>query len=133
MLAYASPVDAPPATDDLYYAGAWHTWLVGGLGPGGKAIYALDITDPTQFSEANAASLVIGEWDSNSLQCVGNGGCNQSLGNTYGIPVIRRLHNGRWGVIFGNGIGSASGDAGIYVMTVDPATGARSFYYLSMA
>jgi len=47
------------------------------------------------------------------------------------VPVIRRLHNGMWGVIFGNGIGSASGDAGIYVMTVDPASGARSFYYLS--
>ena len=124
-------VDAPPTTDDLYYNGAWHTWLVGGLGPGGNAIYALDVTDPTQFNETNAAALVIGEWNSNNLQCVGNGGCNQSLGNTYGVPVIRRLHNGMWGVIFGNGIGSASGDAGIYVMTVDPASGARSFYYLS--
>jgi type IV pilus assembly protein PilY1 len=124
-------VDAAPATDDLYYKGAWHTWLVGGLGAGGKAIYMLDITDPTQFSEANAASLVIGEWIPGNLQCVSNGGCGQNLGNTYGVPVIRRLHNGMWGVIFGNGYGSASGDAGIYVMTVDPATGARSFYYLS--
>jgi type IV pilus assembly protein PilY1 len=123
-------VDAPPATDDLFYSGAWHTWLVGGLGPGGGAIYMLDVTDPTQFSEKNAAALVIGEWTANNLQCVGNGGCGQNLGNTYGVPVIRRLHNGSWGVIFGNGFGSASGDAGIFIMTVNPASGARAFYYL---
>ena len=123
-------VDAPPATDDLFYSGAWHTWLVGGLGPGGGAIYMLDVTDPTQFTEANAASLVIGEWTANNLQCVGAGGCGQNLGNTYGVPVIRRLHNGSWGVIFGNGFGSASGDAGIFIMTVNPTSGAKAFYYL---
>lgn len=123
-------VDAPPATDDLFYGGAWHTWLVGGLGAGGSAIYALDVTDPTQFSEGNASSLVIGEWTPNTIQCVGNGGCGRNLGNTYGVPVIRRLHNGNWGVIFGNGFGSASGDAGIFIMTVNPTSGARSFYYL---
>ena len=27
--------------------GAWHTWLVGGLGAGGAAIYALDVTNPS--------------------------------------------------------------------------------------
>ncbi|WP_055324385.1 PilC/PilY family type IV pilus protein, partial [Ralstonia solanacearum] len=30
-------VDATPGTGDLYYNGAWHTWLVGGLGGGGNA------------------------------------------------------------------------------------------------
>ena len=39
-------VDGTPGTGDLYYGGAWHTWLVGGLGAGGSAIYALDITNP---------------------------------------------------------------------------------------
>ena len=48
-------------------AGQWHTWLVGGLGPGGNAIYALDITNPTQFTEANAANTVIGEWSIHQL------------------------------------------------------------------
>ena len=40
-------VDGTPGTGDLFYAGAWHTWLVGGLGAGGSSIYALDITDPS--------------------------------------------------------------------------------------
>ncbi len=125
-------VDAPPAADDLFYGGAWHTWLVGGLGAGGSAIYMLDVTDPTQFQEGNAASLVIGEWTPNNLSCSGALGntCGQNLGNTYGVPVIRRLHNGDWGVIFGNGYGSATGDAGIYIMTVSPTTAAKTFYYL---
>jgi type IV pilus assembly protein PilY1 len=35
-----------------------------------------------------------------------------------------------WGVIFGNGYGSSSGDAGIFVMTIDPSSGAKAFYYL---
>ena len=126
-------VDATPASGDLFYGGAWHTWLVGGLGAGGAAIYALDVTNPTAatFSEANASRIVKGEWSSANITCANVATCGNNLGNTYGTPQIRRLHNGTWGVIFGNGFGSSSGDAGIYVMTLDPATAAATFYYLS--
>ena len=34
-------------------------------------------------------------------------------------------------MIFGNGFGSAHGDAGIFVMVLDPTTAAPTFYYLS--
>jgi type IV pilus assembly protein PilY1 len=125
-------VDATPGTGDLYYSGAWHTWLVGGLGAGGASIFALDITNPTStnFAESNASSLVVGEWTSSSITCVGNTTCGNSMGATYGTPIIRRLHDGRWAVIFGNGFGSQTGDAGIFVMTVD-SSGNKLFYYLS--
>ena len=124
-------VDAPPGTGDLFYSGAWHTWLVGGLGAGGPAIYALDVTDPTTFSESNAANLVQGEWNSATLTCANVAGCGAKLGNTYGVPQIRRFHNGKWGAVFGNGLGNAGGAAGIFVMTVSQTTGATTFYYLS--
>ena len=125
-------VDAPPDVDDLYYNGTWHAWLVGGLGPGGAAIYALDVTDPTQFTEANAKSVVLGEWTPLTISCVNAAGCGNNLGNTYGVPIIRRLHDGNWGVIFGNGYGSTTGDAGIFIMIVNGASGAiSSTYYLS--
>ncbi len=125
-------VDGPPSTGDLFYAGAWHSWLVGGLGPGGAAIYALDVTDPKQFAESNAAALVVGEWTANGITCAGGGSsCGSNLGNTYGMPQIRRLHDGNWGVIFGNGLNSSTGDAGIFVMVVSQANGSTSFYYLS--
>jgi len=132
-------VDAPPGSGDLFYAntacpgGCWHTWLVGGLGAGGAAIYALDVTDPTQFSEGNAAKLVIGEWTPSTIPggCANSATCGNSLGQTYGTPQIRRLHDGKWGIIFGNGLNSSSGDAGIFVLTVSPTNGSTSLYYLS--
>jgi type IV pilus assembly protein PilY1 len=136
-------VDAQPGTGDLYYAGAWHTWLVGGLGPGGAAIYALDITNPGTgstdgFSESTAANTVIGEWSTTptgtTLTCAtdtGSSKCGINLGNTYGTPELHRFHNGTWGAVFGNGFGSSTGDAGIYVMLVNASTGAPTFYYLS--
>jgi type IV pilus assembly protein PilY1 len=134
-------VDATPAVGDLFYnantgAGAvWHTWLVGGLGAGGAAIYAIDITNPGNFSEANASSVVLGEWNPSTITCaIAPTSCGGNLGNTFGTPQIRRLHNGQWGVIFGNGFGSSTGDAGIYVMTISFSTSGKltpSFYYLS--
>jgi type IV pilus assembly protein PilY1 len=109
-LDYASPsyfhnfsVDAPPRAADLFYSGKWHTWLAGGLGAGGSAIYALDVTDPTQFSETNAASLVIGEWTPSNLSCANVSNCGSYLNNTYGTPIIWRFHNNNWGMVFGNG------------------------------
>jgi type IV pilus assembly protein PilY1 len=87
-------VDATPGTGDVFYGGAWHTLLVGGLGAGGAGVFALNITypavpaiavspanatDPT-FSEGNASSIVIGDWSTttnasgtttSTLACVG--------------------------------------------------------------
>jgi type IV pilus assembly protein PilY1 len=126
-------VDATPGVGDLFYGGSWHTWLVGGLGAGGAGLFALDVTDPStaSFNEGNATGVVIGDWSAATLTCANSSTCNTNLGNTYGTPLIRRLHNGMWGVIFGNGFGSSSGDAGIYVMTVDQSTAAKTFYYFS--
>jgi type IV pilus assembly protein PilY1 len=123
-------VDATPGTGDLFYQGNWHTWLIGGLGPGGNAIYALDITQPANFNEASAATVVMGEWSSTTLTCVNVGGCGANLGKTYGVPQIRRFHNGKWGAVFGNGLGTASGAAGIFVMIVDPISATKTFYYI---
>jgi type IV pilus assembly protein PilY1 len=123
-------VDATPGTGDLFYNKTWHTWLAGGLGAGGAELYVLDITNPASFSEGSASSIVIGDWTSSSISC--SPSCGKHLGNTYGTPVIRRLHDGKWAVIFGNGFGSACGDAGIFIMTVNPSTGAiANTYYLS--
>jgi type IV pilus assembly protein PilY1 len=135
-------VDATPGSGDLFYNDSWHSWLAGGLGAGGAAFYILDITDPANLNESKAASLVVGEWVAGNdtvpgaINCSGNGlsnntDCGLNLGNVTGAPLIRRLHNGTWGVIFGNGLGSATGDAGIYILTIDPKTQAKNWYYLS--
>ncbi|MGH8548522.1 MAG: pilus assembly protein, partial [Methylococcales bacterium] len=96
-------VDATPTIGEAFYGQSWHTVLAGGLGGGGQAIFALDITDPAQFAESNAASLVLWEFsDAN----------DPDLGNTYGQPVnIVRLHNGQWAAVFGNGYNNTAPDA----------------------
>ncbi|GAB2560354.1 pilus assembly protein [Rhodanobacter koreensis] len=109
-------VDATPGVGDLFYGSKWHTWLVGGVGSSGKEIYALDITNPTGFSENTAASVVIGDWTSATTGM-------SHLGNTVGTPIIARLHNGQWAVIFGNGLGSGT-TAGVYIGLVDKTSGA---------
>jgi type IV pilus assembly protein PilY1 len=115
-------VDAAPGTGDVFYGGAWHTWLVGGLGPGGKEIFALDVTNPSTFSDTNAPTIVRGAWDSTTLT---------NLGFTYGTPLVRRMHNGQWAIIFGNGIGSSSHLGGIYIGLIDKTSGAVTFTWLS--
>jgi type IV pilus assembly protein PilY1 len=133
---HAFDVDATPDYGDVFYGNAWHTWLVGGLGAGGQAIYALDITNPSNFSEANAATLVKGEWTPTSLNVAGAcanvaTNCGNYMGNTFGTPQVRRFHNGKWGFIFGNGYGSTNGKAGIYIVTIDSTTAATTVYFLN--
>jgi type IV pilus assembly protein PilY1 len=142
-------VDSTPATGDLYYSGGWHTWIVSGLGVGGhpegpqndnsatvtapvSALFALDVTTPTaaNFIEGNAASLVKGEWTSASISCTGNATCGTNFGQTLSKPLIKRLHDGTWGVIWGNGTNSASQRAGIYILHIDPSDGSQKVQYI---
>lgn len=114
-------VDATPVAGDVFYGGAWHTLLAGGVGSTGQEIYALDITDPTAF----AASKVVGDWDSSTLT---------HLGNTVGTPIVARMHNGDWAIIFGSGLVPAGTPSpqteGIYIGLIDPTTGAVTFQFL---
>jgi len=114
-------VDGSPVSRDAFYAGDWHTVLVGGLNNGGQGIYALDITNPATFTESNASSRVLWEFsDAN----------DSDLGQTYGEPQIVKMNNGEWVAIFANGYNntladghqSSTGDAVLYI--VDIATGA---------
>lgn len=128
-------VDAAPGSGDLFYANSWHTWLIGSMGMGGKGIYALDVTDPSEsnFTEGNAGSLVEGEWSSANISCINGTACGKSLGYSLGTPVVTRFHNGQWGAVFGNGYDSENGDAALFVMLVDPGSGQKRFYSISTA
>lgn len=73
-------------------------YLVGTLGRGGKGLFALDVTDPDNFSPTEAL------WES-----VGYGaGADIDMGHVMGRPVIGRMENGTWAVIVGNGYNSRS-------------------------
>ena len=125
-------VDGSPTVVDAHIGGAWKTALVGGLNKGGQGIYALDVTSPASFSEANAASIFLWEFtdtDTNPDADIVSG--DADLGYTYSQPAIVRLpdpNNGKgiWAAVFGNGYnnteadGSASttGNAVLYVVNL---------------
>ncbi len=99
-------------------AGAWRSILASGLGGGGQAVYALDVTDPSSFSEANAASLVLWEFDDDD---------DRDMGYSYGKPQIAKMANGQWAAVFGNGYNntesdgraSTSGHAVLYIVNLE--------------
>jgi type IV pilus assembly protein PilY1 len=114
-------VDGPISVADVRLGTATHTLLTGGLGAGGKGLYALDVTTTTATaaisSEAVAASKIKWEISSDTTGFA-------NLGYTYAMPRLRRLNSGAAAVIVGNGyMNSGSGSAALYVINAD--TGAK--------
>ncbi|NGZ28696.1 MAG: hypothetical protein G8345_17610 [Magnetococcales bacterium] len=105
----------------------WRTVLISGLGAGGQGMFALDVTDPTAFSEANASSLVLWEFTDDQDSTGGGDSNRYSLGNTLGQASIVRLDTGSWVAVFGNGYHSSDSDS--YATAAD--TGA--LYILNIA
>jgi type IV pilus assembly protein PilY1 len=103
-------VDATPMIADAAIGSdtekPWRTVLVSGLGAGGKGVFALDVTDPTNFSKDN----VLWELGAN-LPAL-----DDDMGYTFGTPQIGRLKNGKWVAIFGNGYDSTNQKAVLYVV-----------------
>lgn len=86
--------------------GSWRTVLVGTLGAGGRGIYALDITNPENFSADN----VLWELTGDDLD---------SLGYTFGAPTVARTANDEWSVLFANGYGSDADEAMLLVANLE--------------
>ena len=107
-------VDGSPNANDVEFgAGNWRTMLVSGLGAGGRGIFGLDVTDPTQFAEVNAANVVKFELTEKD---------NDAVGNISGPVAIVKLNNGKWAAVFGNGYNSGgnggSGEAVLFVIDI---------------
>jgi type IV pilus assembly protein PilY1 len=121
-------VDGTPVVGDVFINGQWRTVLVGGLRAGGQGIYALDVTDPSSFSEANAGSIVLWEFTDDISMGANRGSVD--LGYTYGTPVLAKMNNNRWAAIFGNGYNnseadgraSTSGQAALFVVDIETGT-----------
>lgn len=107
-------VDGPLAAGDVHYAGGWKTLLVGTAGAGAKGLYALDISDPANFTEATASRVARWEID----------GSDTSVGHILQQPLIAKARNGRWMVFSGNGLNSSAGVA--QLLAIDAETGAVS-------
>ncbi len=87
---------------DVYFSSAWHSVAVGTTGRGtAKAVYALDVTNPSSISLL---------WE----RSAGDGNTNAGyIGQMTGKPVIAQVADGSWSVVMGNGYNSANGVAAL--------------------
>jgi type IV pilus assembly protein PilY1 len=111
-------VDMPAIAGDACLNSAWRTVLIGGEMGGGRGIFALDVTNPSDttkpgsFSEANAADIALWEFDSTD---------DKDMGYSFATPSIAMMPNGRWAVIFGNGYNNGgTGKAALFIVFLDP-------------
>lgn len=83
--------------------------LVGALGRGGRGLFALDITDPTNFTAAKVL------WDH-------DGTFDNDMGQVLSKPLIAKLNDGSTALLVPNGLNSANERAVLLVL--DLQTGA---------
>jgi type IV pilus assembly protein PilY1 len=107
-------VDGPITVGDAFDTGddEWKTVLVGGLGRGARAVYALDVTDPDDPKAL---------WEFGVAQ-------DNDIGYSYGNPVLtKRASDGRWVVAFASGYNNTSsgGDGKGRLYVLDAFTGAK--------
>lgn len=107
-------VDGPITVGDAQLGTNWATVAVGGMGAGGKSVFAVRLFTGISNSinalwevSPPAVSTPANDWN--------------DLGYSYSKAVIARTQAGKWVVIFGNGYGSHERKAVLYV--VDMADG----------
>lgn len=118
------------------YTPNWRTLLVGTLGAGGRGYFVLDVTNPANFSEDQAANLVVLDrtrsaevsppdctleelTDAQKTACTQTVEEDRDIGHITAAPVrhsnnilrttqITLMNNNRWAVVLGNGYNSAN-------------------------
>ena len=120
-------VDGSPfAGEVLPTTGGWKTYLFSALGRGAKGVFALDVTNPANLTQANAASIF--KWQfSTADDASGDLGYNLAEASAIhtqsgqATPIVR-MANGKFAVLQPNGISSSNGSAALYILFVDGPT-----------
>src|SRR5690606_38911593 len=93
-------VDGSPSYGDVQIGSDWEAVLVSGLRSGGQGIFALDITDPENFSASNVLWEFTDEDDAD-------------LGFYFGDPQIKKMANGKWAAVFTSGYNNTVNDGAV--------------------
>jgi type IV pilus assembly protein PilY1 len=96
----------------------WHTILVGGLGKGGKGIYALDVTSVPQVVDTSSSSTVEASQAGKVLWEF----TDANMGYSYGAPLIIKTRKYGWVVAVTSGYnntgGSLAGHGILYILNI---------------
>lgn len=96
-------VDGRIRVGDVYTPQGWRRILVGSLGAGGKGLFALDVTNPQDFTQSHVL------WEISDTEL-------PQLGYNLGEMHIARLATGDWSVLLGNGYASDDGKAQLLLL-----------------
>jgi len=92
----------------------WRTIIVGGGRAGARGIFALDVTDPSGFSEANAGKIVLWEFADSD---------DPRMGYIIQEPIIAMTRWGaddiRWTAFVANGYNSDSKSTGFFMLDIE--------------
>jgi type IV pilus assembly protein PilY1 len=115
-------VDGSPRVADAYFGSAWYTMLVSSTGAGGKAVFGLDVTDPSSFGGSkvlweisNIDSSLASDLTSDTTA---KRGFANNLGYTLPQTAIVKMHDGSWAAIVANGYDSVNNLAVLYIIDV---------------
>ncbi len=127
-------VDATPYAGDVDFGNTdgasattpdWRTLLVGGLGKGGRGVYALDMTNPSVSGESGAAANVLWEFPNATTDAT----VKANTGYVFGRPLIVKTKAKGWVVLvasgYNNGTGTdnSGGDGHGYLFVLNARTG----------
>jgi len=115
-------VDGSPRVADAYFSSAWHTMLVSTTGAGGKAVFGLDVTDPSNFGGSNVL-WEVSDTDSPvasdlTSDTTAKRGFANNMGYTLPQASIVKMQDGSWAAIVANGYGSVNNLAVLYIIDV---------------
>ncbi len=113
-------VDGDISVHDVYMAAefdgsrAWRTVAVVSMRGGGRGVAALDVTDPSAFTNTAAAAEDVVLWEFTSDD-------DADLGYTFSQPQITMMNNGKWAVVIGNGYNDngSSGTAKLFILFME--------------
>jgi type IV pilus assembly protein PilY1 len=90
------------------------------LGRGGRAFFALDVTNPATLTEANASNIFKWMFSASDDADLGYAIADVKLHpeRNQATPIVR-MNNGKFAVLLPNGPGSAKGKAFLFVLFVD--------------
>ena len=108
-------VDGTVEVADAYIDGAWKTMLIGGLGAGGKSLFAIDVTDPTNITESSSSKVL---WEVKL----------DDLGLTYPQAKVTKMNDGSWVVLVANGYhNTKDGRAKIFMLDIKTGVLLKTF------
>jgi len=113
---HKSYINSELLASDAQIGTTWKTVLTGGLGAGGKGLFALDVTSPDLTNEKNNTGT------DKKILWEKHGKDDNDLGHIFGQSSIVKLSDNKWYVINGNGYGSTNGSAKLYLVEVGTGT-----------